>query len=157
MAGLKRNLAVVSADQVNDLMKVAFASSDQELVDQHFGSALQLVIYGINPDKKTLLSIAEFEALGNADSDVKLDEKLAVLDGCIAVYCRACGASAVRRLLDMGIQPVKVVEGAIIDELIDALQGELKQGPSTWLARAMAKNTLNFSRFDEMERQGWDK
>ena len=57
----------------------------------------------------------------------------------------------------MGIQPVKVVEGARINDLIDALQEELKQGPSAWLAKALAKNTLDISRFNEMEMEGWDE
>lgn len=155
MSGLKRSLAVVSDEREDELLKVAFASSDQQSVDQHFGSAEQFVIYGVNPERKTLISLAEFEALGNDESEVKLAEKLTILGDCIAVYCRACGASAVRRLLDLGIQPVKVVEGARIDELIDALQDELKQGPSAWLAKAMAKNTLDLSRFNQMEMEGW--
>ncbi len=138
-------------------MKVAFASSDQKHVDQHFGSALEFVIYGINPDSKVLLSLAEFEAIGSDENEAKLAEKLAILEDCIAVYCRACGASGVRRLLDIGVQPVKVVEGALIEDLIDALQAELRQGPSSWLAKAMTKSTLNISRFNEMEMEGWDE
>ena len=157
MSGLKRSLSVVTDEPESDLLKVAFASSDQEVVDQHFGSATQFVIYGVNPEKKALLSLAEFDALGADESEAKLAEKLHVLDGCIAVYCRACGASGVRRLLDQGIQPVKVVEGSTINELIEALQDELKQGPSTWLAKAMQKNTLDFSRFNKMEMEGWDE
>ena len=103
------------------------------------------------------MSLAEFDPLGGDENEVKLAEKLKVLDGCVAVYCRACGASAVGRLLEMGIQPVKVVEGARINDLIDALQEELKQGPSAWLAKALAKNTLDISRFNEMEMEGWDE
>lgn len=155
MSGLKRALSVVVDEQTDDLLRVAFASSDQQLVDQHFGTATQFVIYGISPERASLLSLAEFDALGTEESEAKLAEKLDILDQCVAVYCRACGASGVRRLLDRGIQPVKVVEGAEITELLQALQDELKQGPSTWLAKAMQKNTLNFSRFNDMEIEGW--
>jgi len=157
VSGLKRSLAVVAEEDTSTLLKVAFASSDQQHVDQHFGSALQLVIYGVNPESKQLLSLAEFDAITADENEEKLKEKLAVLEGCIAVYCRACGASAVRRLLDMGIQPVKVVEGALIAELLNALQQELASGPSAWLAKAVRKNTLNFSRFNEMQTQSWEE
>ena len=79
------------------------------------------------------------------------------LDGCIAVYCRACGASAVRQLLAIGVQPVKVAEAARIDELLDSLQAELREGPSTWLAKAIRRvGPGSGHRFDAMLNEAWD-
>ena len=74
------------------------------------------------------------------------------------MYCRACGASAVRQLIEMGVQPVKIHEGARIDELLESLQKEVLLGPSGWLAKAMRSKTLNApSRFDDMEAEGWNE
>ncbi len=157
MSGLKRNLSVVTDESTDDLLKVAFATSDRTHVDQHFGSAEQFVVYGVNPGHKVLLHIAEFDPISNDENEIKLAQKLDFLKDCIAVYCRACGASAVRQLLSLGVQRVKVVEGAVIEELIEALQQELLQGPSTWLAKAITKNTLDLNRFHDMEMQGWDE
>jgi len=156
MAAMVRRLQVVDEGDSSTLLQVAFATADRETVDQHFGSAKSFVIYGVNFDDAKLLSITEFGQLNQDGNEDKLMEKLAVLEGCIAVYCRACGASAVRQLLAAGIQPVKVSEGMVIEDLIDALQQELRHGPSTWLAKAIRNQSGAASgRFDAMESEGW--
>lgn len=150
MTALTRKLEVLGEDD-GTLMKVAFASADRVYVDQHFGSALALVIYGVNRDCSRFLSVSEFEALKDLDAEDKLVDKISILEGCIAVYCRACGSSAIRQLLERGIQPVKVSEGASISRLVEELQQELRQGPSAWLAQAVSRNRVDESLFDEME------
>ncbi len=156
MSGPTRQLRVLDDSQSNTLMRVAFASSDRKVVDQHFGSACSFVIYGVDVDKVQLLTVSEFAELSPDDTEDKLVGKLAILQGCIAVYCRACGASAVRQLLEQGVQPVKVTEGALIEDLIASLQQELKEGPSSWLAKAIQRGTLmseNLTQMHEIERQ----
>ncbi|MEW8498888.1 MAG: nitrogen fixation protein NifX, partial [Candidatus Thiodiazotropha taylori] len=80
------------------------------------------------------------------------------LNGCIAVYSQAVGASAINQLKLKGIQPVKISPGASISSLLESLQQELREGPGSWLARAV-KNTMpaDPSRFDEMEQEGWEE
>lgn len=157
MTELTRKLEVLGDDEDDGtLMKVAFASADRVYVDQHFGSALAFVIYGVNGERKRLYSVSEFDAIGESEIEDKLAAKLELLDGCIAVYCRACGSSAIRQLLERGIQPVKVSEGAEIQNLLDELQQELRQGPSAWLARALQRNQFDPSRFGEMEMDAWE-
>lgn len=152
---ITRRLQVVDDSDRSTLLKVAFATSDNQQVDQHFGSTRAFAIYGVDPGQARLLQIAEFAEIRAEDED-KLAEKIAVLDGCIAVYCRACGASAVRQLLVRSIQPVKVNDGSDIQELIETLQQELREGPSSWLAKAMHRQQLLAGgRFDEMEADGW--
>lgn len=156
MAGPTRQLRVLDDNQSATLMKVAFASSDRKVVDQHFGSACSFVIYGVDIDQVQLLTVSEFPDLSPDDTEDKLSAKLELLDGCIAVYCRACGASAVRQLLEQGVQPVKVTEGALIEELLSSLQQELRSGPSSWLAKAIQRNKVTMdSPFDAIESEGW--
>lgn len=153
-----RQLQILDSECDDTLLRVAFASSDRETVDQHFGSSRSFVIYGVSSDQMQLLSVAEFGELEQDGNEDKLVSKLALLEGCIAVYCRACGASAVRQLLAQGIQPVKVSEESRIDELIEALQNELKDGPSAWLAKALRKTQpADTGRFDAMAAEGWDE
>lgn len=81
-----------------------------------------------------------------------------MLDGCVAVYCRACGASAVRQLLAGNVQPVKVGEDATIVDLLAALQAELREGPSSWLAKAIERQRpTDANKFDAMAAEGWDE
>jgi nitrogen fixation protein NifX len=158
MTGLMRTLQVVGEGDDSTLLKVAFASSDRRSVDQHFGSSQSFVIYGVNPSQAQLLYVSEFGKLAQDGNEDKLATKLELLADCIAVYCCACGASALRQLLSIGVQPVKVAEGAAITGLVADLQNEMREGPSSWLAKAMqrAKPTINSnSRFDSMEVEGW--
>ena len=153
-----RHLRVVEDSQPVAAIQVAFATSDRETVDQHFGSAASFSIYGINPEQAWLLQVTEFGELDQDGNEDKLKEKFAVLENCVAVYCRACGASAVRQLMALGIQPVKVSDGAVIEELLTVLQQELRDGPSGWLAKAMRSQILpSGSRFDDMEAEGWSE
>lgn len=158
MASPTRQLQVLDGDDDGTLLRVAFASSNRDTVDQHFGSSRSFAIYGVNPERAQLLKVIEFGDLDQDGNEDKLVSKLELLDGCIAVYCRACGASAVRQLLAIGVQPVKVAEAARIDELIDSLQVELRDGPSTWLAKAIQRTRgPDQQRFDAMAAEAWDE
>lgn len=159
MTIVKRHLQVVDDTPSDALIKIAFATTDREHVDQHFGSARAFAIYVVGPDHSRLRSVSEFGDLSQDGNEDKLVTKLAMLEGCAAVYCRACGASAVRQLSAMGIQPVKVSEGALISELIEALRQELQEGPSSWLAKAIRRqhDSSDDARFDAMEAEGWDE
>ena len=139
-------------------IKVAFATSDMEHVDQHFGSAKSFAVYAINPDGVKLLEASEFGQLDQDGNEDKLVVKMAILDGCAAVYCHAVGSSAVRQLVSRGIQPVKVSDNIAIADLIEMLQDEMRSGPSSWLAKAIDKQRgPDTGRFDAMEAEGWDE
>lgn len=156
MSALKRCLQVLDDADDSTLLKVAFATSDRLTVNQHFGSAVSFVVYGVDQSEARLLAVTEFGELDQDGNEDKLAAKLDMLKDCIAVYCRACGASAVRQLMTIGVQPVKVSEGAVICELIHALQQELREGPSAWLAKAIRRNNSpDTGRFDAMEAEGW--
>lgn len=158
MTMLKRQFQVLSDDDDSTLLKVAFATSNSQTVDQHFGSAQSFAIYGVNPETSRLLGVSEFGRLEQDGNEDKLATKLDLLDGCIAVYCRACGASAVRQLLARNVQPVKVGEDAQISELIAALQAELREGPSAWLAKAIERQwPSDAAKFDEMLSEEWSE
>lgn len=139
MDGLTRQFSVVGGEPDLQCLKIAFATDDGKVVNQHFGTAKTIAIYSIDPNDYRLLNVAEFESIGAEGVDDKLAAKLEFLNGCIAVYCRACGASAVKQLLEQHIQPLKVVEDSLIVELIEAFQKELNEGPSSWLAKAILR------------------
>ena len=105
-----------------------------------------------------LVEACEFGRLDMDGNEDKLGAKIQALDGCVAVYSQAVGASAIQQLKASGIQPVKVSPGAEIAELIGSLQDQLREGPSSWLARAIADSMpADKSRFDAMEAEGWEE
>ena len=159
---LTRRLMVLGHDTEEHFMetaiKVAFASTDMQHVDQHFGAAESFAIYALTPDNVQLVEATQFGKLAMDGNEDKLDAKIKVLEGCVAIYSQAVGASAVAKLKTANIQPVKVSAGAEISELLQALQEELRSGPSAWLAQAIKRlQGSSVQRFDSMEADGWDE
>ncbi len=137
-------------------IKVAFATTDMLHVNQHFGSARSFAIYAVDPEQAELLEAAQFGELAQDGNEDKLAYKIQLLDGCAAVYCQAVGASAIKQIVAQGIQPIKVHEGCLINNLITDLQNEMKAGPSSWLAKAIRqKQGPDPLKFDQMEEDGW--
>jgi len=159
---MERRLKVLQSgtdgDWMNAAVKVAFASSDMQQVDQHFGAAESFAIYAVDMERVELLEVMQFGQLSMDGNEDKLVAKIAALDGCIAVYTQAVGASAVAQLKARGIQPVKVSPGADVKDLLDSLQDQLREGPSAWLARAIdSQKPVDPDRFQAMEAEGWDE
>lgn len=145
-------------DWMTTALKVAFATSNMKQVDQHFGAAQTFAIYAVNQDRICFLEATEFGQLEMDGNEDKLAAKIDVLEGCIAVYSQAVGASAINQLKSKNIQPVKVSPGADISALLESLQNELRQGPGSWLARAIAATMpVDTARFDQMEDEGWEE
>ncbi len=137
-------------------LKVAFATSDMKHVDQHFGAAESFAVYGLNQKHAALAEAVQFGRPAMDGNEDKLAAKIEALEGCMAVYCQAVGAAAIDRLQARGVQAVKVSPGAEIADLVEALQNELRQGPGTWVARAIERQKpRDARRFDDMEQEGW--
>ena len=159
---LQRRLQLVGcateAPWMDTALKVAFATTDMKHVDQHFGAAKSFAIYAVDPQNACFVEANEFGVLDMDGNEDKLSVKIDALAGCIAVYSQAVGASAINQLKAQGIQPVKVSPGAQITDLVESLQQELREGPSAWLAKAIAAITpADPSRFDAMEAEGWEE
>jgi nitrogen fixation protein NifX len=139
-------------------LKIAFATTDMETVNQHFGSAKSFAVYAVDRDNAQLLEAAQFGELSQDGNEDKLSIKIELLSGCAAVYCQAIGGSAINQLIVKNIQPVKVHEGSKIKDLIADLQNEIKAGPSSWLAKAINQHkSPDPERFKFMEDDGWDE
>jgi len=89
-------------------LMVAFATSDMKRVDQHFGAARSIAIYAVNPERVCFVEANEFSQTKSDGNENKLAARIAVLEGCIAIYCQAIGTSAINQLRAKGIQALKV-------------------------------------------------
>lgn len=156
---MQRQLRVLENEVTGEhavALQVAFATSDLKHVDQHFGSAERFAIYRVETERVTLSQVAEFGALEQDGNENKLLEKFVLLDGCAAVYSQAIGPSAVRQLMGLGIQPMRVPEGSVISALLAVLQQELTVGAPGWISRALERQRRDQRRFDAMEAEGWE-
>lgn len=161
---LQRQLKLVEEEGPNgesiqrSALRIAFATSDLKRINQHFGSAERFALYSIDPEQVQLIEVCEFGNLNQDGNENKLLEKFVVLDGCAAVYSTAIGPSAVRQLLSLGVQPLKVNEYTTIAGQIDQLRQELREGPSGWIARAIRQQQPRAAQhFDLMEEEGWSE
>ncbi len=139
------------------VLRIAFASTDRTRVNQHFGAAEGFAIYEVTPDKATLVGVGEFPEEAMDGNEDKLAAKVDFLAGCAAVYVMAIGASAIKKLMAAGIQPIRVGEVDAIDELLLELSGAMRDGGVAWVDRAIAAQAKAAStdRFAAMEDEGW--
>lgn len=146
----------VAADE--DLLIVAFATSDGEYVNQHFGSSRGFHVFGINGSEANLLATKSFPKEKKDGNEDKLKPKLAWLHGCDLVYCGSVGGSATKQLIMLGVHPITVKGGPDIEEIIDALQQELNGALSPMLQRIFKQKAGKCAdRFNDMEDEGWDE
>jgi len=138
------------------MIKVAFASTDRLRVNQHFGAAEAFAIYEVTPDKATLVGIGEFAEEAMDGNEDKLIAKVDFLEGCAAVYVMAVGASAIKKLMAKGIQPIRTAEVDAVEELLGEISKSMTEGGVAWVDRAMAAQAKKTEdRFANMEEEGW--
>jgi len=138
------------------MIKVAFASTDRLRVNQHFGAAEAFAIYEVTPEKATLVGIGEFAEEAMDGNEDKLLAKVDFLEGCAAVYVMAVGASAIKKLMAKGIQPIRTAEVDAVDELLAEISLAMTEGGVAWVDRAMAAQAKKSAdRFASMEEEGW--
>jgi nitrogen fixation protein NifX len=157
---LKRHLRVLATTSEPDpsrSLRVAFATADRRVVDQHFGATPAFAIYSLSITGAQLAEVAEFAPAGPGHDEDKLAARLETLAGCALVYANAMGASAVRRLRAGGVQPVKVPEGVSIPVLVEGLRADLRDG-APWIAEVCARRrSKDPDRFLAMEAEGWEE
>ena len=142
----------------DDILLVAFASMDGEMVDQHFGSSQGFFLYGITADDATLLASQSFGYEKKDGNEDKLKPRLTWLAGADVIYCGSIGGSATRQLIALGVNPVQVKGGPDVEEIIAELQGQLRGEQEAWLANILKRKSreIGEGRFDTMDDEGWD-
>ncbi|ABA89341.1 nitrogenase molybdenum-iron cofactor biosynthesis protein NifX [Syntrophotalea carbinolica DSM 2380] len=119
-------------------MKIAFATSDNETIDQHFAQANQFAVWEIASDQASFSGLEEIEATDD-NVDDKINARLKVLGDCTIIYVTQIGGPAAARLVANKIHPVKSKGEEKIEDVVDKLQQVLKNNPPPWLRRAMNK------------------
>ena len=164
---LKRVKAVMHAEdtKMNKVIRVAFASTDRAHVDLHFGAAERLVIYDVAPGRADLVGVAQFlraemkgenkdkgqgaatvtafddppDVIIETPPEDKVIGKLDYVEGCAAVYAVSIGASSIKRLMALGVQPIMVDKGHDILDLLNEVSLALVHGGLSWVSRAAAR------------------
>lgn len=128
-------------------MKVAFATTDEINVDEHFGRAGMFVIYELMKDGYKFLetrrfaegrdaAIEETKGMGQIHDD-RVQMKVDKLEDCKIIYLTEIGGPSAARLVKKGIMPIKVKEPVSIEESMQKLYETVKASPPPWLRKAM--------------------
>ena len=133
--------SVAEAVTDENLLMVAFATSDGESVNQHFGSSRGFHVFGINGGQAELMATKTFPKEKKDGNEDKLRPKLSWLHGSDLVYCGSVGGSATKQLITLGAHPIVVKGGPEIEEIIEELQQELNGTPSAMLERVLRQKT----------------
>lgn len=115
-------------------MKIAFASSNGETVDQHFGHSKSFYICKVDRENFELLGVIESSNEPEGEKE-KLNYKIGTIEEADIMYCTQIGPTASKMIQSAGIHPVRVAEGETIPEAILNLQDMLKNNPAPWLLR----------------------
>lgn len=128
-------------------MKIAFATTDEINVDEHFGRAGMFVIYELMKDGYKFLETRRFadgrdavvektKGRGQIHDDI-VQTKVDKLEDCKIIYLTEIGGPSAARLVKKGIMPIKVKEPVSIEESMQKLYETVKASPPPWLRKAM--------------------
>lgn len=122
------------------MLKVAFATSDGIVVDQHFGSCRRFDVYEISAD---LAALYESRVLSPASDDeaMKIDSRLDAVRDCAILHICAIGGTAAAKVVRARIHPLKVAEDTRVTDLIVRLQDVLAGNPPPWLRKLLRQST----------------
>lgn len=138
------------------MLKVAFATDNRVDVNQHFGSTRGFAIHALDAERGRLVGVSAFAEDAMDGNEQKLVARIDALAGCAAVYCLAAGASAVRQLLALGVQPVRLDEPTAIEPLLAELVKAMRDGGVPWIDKVLRRGA-DAGRFDRMADEGWQE
>ncbi|MBI1987622.1 MAG: dinitrogenase iron-molybdenum cofactor biosynthesis protein [Nitrospinae bacterium] len=108
-------------------MKIAVASTDGKMINQHFGHADRFMIFELSGSAVQFVEIRRCPPLCGASdqpghSDEVMEERMRLIGDCGAVLCARIGYGMQRELAARRIRPVEVA-GFIEDVLHRLLEG----------------------------------
>ena len=126
------NIKITTNEPKEGMLKIAFATTDMENIDSHFGSAKQFAVYDVSKDTTNVCEIIKIE-----DKDVdKTVERLKEID---IVYFTNIGAAAAAKIINSGIFPIKYKEIVSIEEELKKLSQMLDSNPPPFIKKIIQK------------------
>lgn len=129
-----KSIKITTNEVQNGTIKVAFATSDLENIDAHFGSAKQFAVYELSKDTTTLAQIVKIEEK-DTDKTVNLLKECAI----DLIYFTNVGAIAAAKLINSGIFTIKYKEVVSIEEELKKLTAMLNTNPPPFIKKIIEK------------------
>ena len=129
-------------------MKVAFATTDGNNVDEHFGRAGMFAVYEFTESGFRFVELRKFaEGMDKSVVDTRdmgplhddaVQGKVDRLSDCKLVYLTEIGGPSAARLVKKGIMPMKVKEPVPIETALNQLGETIRKSPPPWLRKALS-------------------
>ncbi len=118
-------------------MRVAFTSSDGEMVDLHFGQTTRFHVWEVGPDEARFVETVIAVTAG--DEEDRTSARATALAGCAIACTVQIGGPAAAKLVAQRVHPMKTTTPAPIGDVVARLQDVLRGLPPPWLRKAMAR------------------
>lgn len=125
-------------------MKVAFATNDGVMINEHFGWANEFMVFDIQEND---FSLIERRVVQKSDPDFepeeidKINARIETIKDCAIVYCNNIGAVSASRVIRNRIHPIKLTEPGLIVTEINRLQ-QVLQKPPIWIRKIQMSEGL---------------
>ncbi|MDP2079083.1 MAG: nitrogen fixation protein NifX [Sulfuricurvum sp.] len=144
---MNTKITVEGNSAMNNSLKVAFATKDMEEVNAHFGGAKEFVVYNVSKDGFSLSEVIKTDT-SNLEDDDKTDFRVRALKGINIMYTESIGGTAAAKVIRAGINPMKVNDGTLIEDLLNSLVTMINGNPPPWVKRIINMETEHDVRQD---------
>ena len=134
-----------SDDEMPDSIRVAIASNSEGMLDGHFGSCVQFLIYQVSPEQIRLVDIRPTD--GKEVAGEKNAYLAELISDCHILYVSSIGGPAAAKVIKHYIHPIKHVGEVDAEKVMSRLQGVLSCMPPPWLAKVMGHSEEMRMRF----------
>ncbi|HWR73454.1 MAG TPA: nitrogen fixation protein NifX [Nitrospirota bacterium] len=131
-------------------MKIAFATTDEKNIDEHFGRSGKFAIYEFSKDGFRFLEVRTFaEGEDRAIMETRdmgevhegrVQSKVDRLADCKIIYLTEIGGPSAARLVQKGIMPLKMKAVTPIEAALKQLLASVQKTPPPWLRKAMSRS-----------------
>ncbi len=136
-------------------MKVAFATTDGSMVDEHFGRAGMFSIYDVTRQGHRFIELRKFaDGMDRSVTDTRdqgplhdsaVERKVDRLADCRLIYLTEIGGPSAARLIKKGIMPMKMKEPVRIEQALDQLSDMIRNSPPPWIKKAIQEQAARNS------------
>lgn len=135
-----------SKSEMPGSIRVAIASNHDGMLDGHFGSCMQFLIYQVSPQDIRLIDI---RATAGKEAESEKNAYLAnLISDCHILYVSSIGGPAAAKVVKHYIHPIKHIDEVNAEDVLSKLQSVLSCMPPPWLAKVMGYSNEARVRFE---------
>ncbi len=136
----------LSENDMPDSIRVAIASNNEGMLDGHFGSCVQFLIYQVSPEEIRLVDVRPTD--GKEVAGEKNAYLAELISDCHILYVSSIGGPAAAKVVKHSIHPIKQVCEVDAKDVLSKLQGVISCMPPPWLAKVMGHSEEARMRFE---------